>query len=185
MDRGAWRTTVMGLQRVGHDWSNLARMHARLLERTYLEGAPTHQLSVKNTHSSFYSPFAGSLLYQVFLQMQHSVLSTDSRTPAGHGYESESNISVLFLYKALGFQAQWCKLQIFSVHKSRSQPFQSNVLDFQDALLSGNLVTCRWQKAADKAITENLTPSPIKHLKFALWWFSCSAESDSLGPHGL
>ena len=108
--------------------------------------------------------------------MQHSVLSTDSRTPAGDGYESESNISVPFLYKAPGFQAQWCKLQMFSVHKSRSQPFQSKALDFQDALLSGNLVTCRWQNAADKAITENLTPSPIKHLKFVLWWFSCSAS---------
>ena len=60
MDTGAWRATVMGLQRVGHNRSNLAHMHARLLERTYLEGTPTHQLSVKNTHSSFYSPFSGS-----------------------------------------------------------------------------------------------------------------------------
>jgi len=64
------------------------------------------QKGILQVRDSFYSPFTGSLLYQVFLQMQHSVLSTDSRTPAGHGYESESNISVPFLYKALGFQAQ-------------------------------------------------------------------------------
>ena len=27
-ERGAWRATVLGLQRVGHDWSDLAHMHA-------------------------------------------------------------------------------------------------------------------------------------------------------------
>ena len=32
MDRGAWRATVHRLQRVGHDWSNLAHMHAHILE---------------------------------------------------------------------------------------------------------------------------------------------------------
>ena len=28
MDRGAWRATVHGLQRVGYDWSDFACMHA-------------------------------------------------------------------------------------------------------------------------------------------------------------
>ena len=32
MDRGAWRATVHRLQRVGHDWSNLAHMHAHVLD---------------------------------------------------------------------------------------------------------------------------------------------------------
>ena len=30
MDRGAWQATVMGSQRVRHNWSNLARTHSRV-----------------------------------------------------------------------------------------------------------------------------------------------------------
>ena len=32
MDRGAWQATVLGLQRVRHDWSNLARIHTLTLK---------------------------------------------------------------------------------------------------------------------------------------------------------
>ena len=46
MDGGAWRATVHGSQRVGHDWRNLPRMHALcivlnafLILRTVLMGA--------------------------------------------------------------------------------------------------------------------------------------------------
>ena len=35
MDRGAWQATVHGLQWTGHDWSNLAHMHA---QRKYKAG---------------------------------------------------------------------------------------------------------------------------------------------------
>ena len=34
MDRGAWRATIHGWQRVGHDWSNLARMQVHFTYHT-------------------------------------------------------------------------------------------------------------------------------------------------------
>ena len=37
MDKGAWRATVHGLQRVGHNWCNLAGTHTEMLKHTSVQ----------------------------------------------------------------------------------------------------------------------------------------------------
>lgn len=102
----------------------------------------------------------------VLLKMQHSVLNTDLKTPAGHGFEHKRNIWVPFFtrpWNAICGYFQFTRLGASFSKASARFPSSS----FWE-LGRGAVAACRWQDTAEKATTKNLMPSPIKHSKFAL-----------------
>ena len=71
MDRGAWQATFIGLQRVGHDWSNLAHMHAwwcmltRLIVVIILEYIQTLTYYTHETNIMLYVNYASVEMHKV------------------------------------------------------------------------------------------------------------------------
>ena len=78
MDRGAWRATVHGVERVRSDWSDLARMHIPLLIVIVL-----HPWD----HPSLQTGRQGLLLYSTF-QMKKTKLGGELTQPENNKAES-------------------------------------------------------------------------------------------------